>query len=563
VRVERREMITEARHESLCVLLVEDNPADAELFAVRLRPQSLRTNTAPVRVVHASTAAGACAALRETRFDVIILDLSLPDARWLEGLQRVRAAAGGVPVIVLTAMADESLAREALRAGAQDYVLKPPPDGSTLLRILRYASERQHLLDELDRAAHASEDNALRWRMLAEIGQLLAGGEVTQQVLAQVADIVVPAIAESFVLYVSGDDELGDLVEVAHPDEAARDGLKRALTEAIAEPGAFESVRASLAATLGVSGSGIDAPSELMHRLAISSGVVVPVWAASEVRGFVVLGGCVKRLDGSVDLEFGRSLADRIGLALQSARMMRETRRAIAVRNRAFGIVSHDLRNPLSTIQICAAALLDPVPPPSNGIRNMAQIIQRSAAWMQQIVQDLLDGASLDAGQLRLNRQPTLVSDILAAAQGMFVPVAEEESIDFVVETGPERLIDADPRRLMQVLSNLLSNAMKFTQPGGRVVLSARSATLDETDDRPAVRFEVCDTGVGISPEELSHIFDWFWHSRHTRRSGAGLGLAIARGLVEAHGGKLHVSSTPGSGSTFWFTVPASGGASV
>ena len=549
-------MIADTTREPLSVLLVEDNPADAELFTVRLRPHITRAPAPAVRVVHATTASGACEALRNARFDVVILDLSLPDARWLDGLHRVRAVADGVPVIVLTAMADERLAREALRAGAQDYVLKPPPDGRTLLRILRYASERQQLLKELDRAAIVSEDNALRWRMLAEIGQILAGTDVNAQVLQQVARVVVPGVAESFLVYVRGEDESGDLLEAVHVGEVERERMRAALEEAVSATGVIDDVRVALAATHGASGGGSDAASMLLARFNIENGIVVPVWTKGEVRGFVVLGGCVRRSDGSVDLEFGRSLADRIGLALQSARMMRETRRAIAVRNRAFGIVSHDLRNPLSTIQICAAALLDPLP--ASGVRNMAQIIQRSATWMQQIVQDLLDSASLDAGQLTLNRQPTPVSDVFASVQVMFTPVAEEENLEFIVEPAPDRLIDADPRRLSQVLTNLLSNAMKFTPAGGRVTLAARVIEPDAASDgRQLIRFEVSDTGPGIPPEDVVHVFDWFWHSRRAGRSGAGLGLAIARGLVEAHGGKLDVTTSPGAGSTFWFTVPA------
>jgi signal transduction histidine kinase len=138
--------------------------------------------------------------------------------------------------------------------------------------------------------------------------------------------------------------------------------------------------------------------------------------------------------------------------------------------------------------------------------------------------------------------------------------------LEFVAECAPDLpRVDADPRRLLQALSNLLSNAMKFTPAGGRVVLSARAA--DETShphtagvEGGAVRFAVSDTGRGIPPEDLDRVFDWFWQSRRGERSGTGLGLAIAKGLIEAHRGHLHVESVPGHGSTFWFAVPTSGG---
>jgi signal transduction histidine kinase len=244
--------------------------------------------------------------------------------------------------------------------------------------------------------------------------------------------------------------------------------------------------------------------------------------------------------------------------------MFRQTQRALAARDRAVGIVSHDLRNPLSTIQVCGTALLDPEPPPVEGVRRMAEIILQCAGWMQQIAQDLLDRASLDAGRLALHREPTSPAGVIAAAEMMFAPMAADQSRALVVE-GEADLphIDADPRRLIQVLSNLLSNALKFTAPGGRVVLSARAAEEEISEARgadgarPGVRFTVSDTGPGIAPQDLAHVCDWFWQSPSGKGTGAGLGLAIAHGLIEAHRRRLHVESVPGEGSTFWFTMPA------
>jgi signal transduction histidine kinase len=238
-------------------------------------------------------------------------------------------------------------------------------------------------------------------------------------------------------------------------------------------------------------------------------------------------------------------------------------RRAVAMRDRALGIVCHDLGNPLSTIQVCATALLDREPPDVSGMRHMAQLIQRSAAWMERIIEGLLDRSSLDAGRLRLDRESTEVSEVVGALEVMFAPLAVEQELDFVVE-GVADLpsIDVDRNRLLQVLSNLLGNAMKFTDRGGRVTLSARLADQESEAGRrtvprtKAVRFAVIDTGRGIPPDEQRHVFDWFWHSGRPEHGGRGLGLAIAAGLVEAHGDRLRVDSTVGRGSTFWFTVP-------
>ena len=537
------------------VLLVEDNPADAELIALRLESAGA-AGEPPVRLLHAGSAAEACAALREAPVDVVILDLSLPDARWPAAFHRVRAEAPGVPVIVLTGTDDEALALRALRAGAQDYVLKPPPDGATLRRMLRYAGERQRLLRELDAAIHAQETATRRWRLLAEAARVLAATDDPAAAVRKVARLMVPAEADCFVRLFPGGDAVAGVAEAEHVNRRRGAALRRRVRHLLDAPAGTSDPL--LAALDGPQPNG-DVLRPLLDSLAMASGSAVSVHTGGPGRGVMVLACVAARPDEALAAEFARSLADRLGLALERVRLLRRAERAVAARDRAFGIVSHDLRNPLGTIQVCAAALLDPEPQPAEGMRNMARIIQRSADWMQQIVRDLLDRASLDAGRLALERRPTAVSDVVGAAQVMFVVAAEgEEEIELAVECEeglPE--IDADPARLLQVLANLLSNALKFTPAGGRVALRVRMGAAEEGNGADAVCFVVSDTGPGIPPEDLPHVFDWFWQSDRTRRGGAGLGLAIARGLIEAHGSRLHVESAPGKGSTFWFTLAA------
>jgi len=538
------------------VLLVEDNPADAELIALRLESAG-SAEEPPVRLLHARSAAEACATLRETAVDIVILDLSLPDARWPGAFQRVQAEAPGVPVIVLTGTADEAVARRALRAGAQDYMLKPPPDGATLRRILRYAGERQRLLRELDTALHAQETAARRWRLLAEAARVLAATHDPEAAVRKVARLMVPAEADCFVLLFPGADAVAGVAAAEHVDHRRGAALRRRVRKLLDPPAGTSDPL--LAALEGPEPRG-DLLRPLLRSLAMASGSALPVHTGGPGRGVVVLACEAPRPDGALTAEFARSLADRLSVALERVRLLRRAERAVAARDRAFGIVSHDLRNPLGTIQVCAAALLDPEPPPAEGMRDMARIIQRSADWMQQIVRDLLDRASLDAGRLALERRPTAVSDVVGAAQVMFaVLAAEEEEIELAIECEeglPE--IDADPGRLLQVLANLLSNALKFTPAGGRVALRVRAAAAEEGNGgADAVCFVVSDTGPGIPPEDLAHVFDWFWQSDRTRRGGAGLGLAIARGLIEAHGSRLHAESVTGEGSTFWFTLAA------
>jgi signal transduction histidine kinase/DNA-binding NarL/FixJ family response regulator len=558
--------LVDPRATPLVALLVEDNPADAELIALQLESCSDNAGSAPVRLIQRGTVASACAALRYWRVDVVILDLTLPDARGLDALHRVRAASPETPVIVLSGIADQALAIEALRSGAQDYVLKPTPDGPTLARIFRYAVERQRLLQAIDSAAHASALAARQWKLLAEISRTLASSSDAAMAIPQVAKLVVPQVADCFVLFLVGDEDVSPTVELWHIDGEKAPALRDAIHSILTAPGpTADGLLASLGSEDGAASAVWDtALLSVYASLGLSSGTGVPIRFGNEVRGVLVLAYMLGRPDAGADLEFTRSVAYRIGMALEQRRLLIQAQRAVASRDRALSIVSHDLRNPLSTIQICARALLDPEPAPASGIHQMGALINRSAEWMQQIVEDLLDRASLDAGNLALHRRATPVAELFDAARSMFALVAEQHSIDLVLRRASDLpSVDVDPHRLLQVLSNLINNAMKFTPAGGRVELLAQSVEDDLAGAlltgkrREAVRFSVSDNGSGISSEDLIHVFDWYWQSPKGTKSGAGLGLAIAKGLIEAHLSRLYVESALGAGSSFWFTIPA------
>jgi signal transduction histidine kinase/CheY-like chemotaxis protein len=552
------------RPDPAVVLLVEDDAADAELIILRLESSGGR-RAPPLRLLHARSGSEARATLQLGSVDVIILDLSLPDAQELEALHWMRAAAPGVPIVVLTGMADEAVALDALRAGAQDYVLKPPPDGSTLRRILRYARERQQLLMELDLAGHASAAAARRWRVLAEVGKALATSSQPAEALAEVAVLLVPDAGDAALIYLSGDGDVPSLVEVAHTDAGKVPALREQLHDLLTEmDGGGDRLLRILESGRSADGDDLEAASRsLLDALEMASAGILPLRLRGQVIGLLLLAVVPGRRDGASGVEFGRSIADRISLELERYRLLGETQRAVAARDRTFSIVSHDLGDPLSTIQMCVTALLDPEPPTVGGMRDVAHIIQSSALLMQQIVDDLRDRAGLDAGRLALECEATNVSDVLALMHAMFKRAAKDRRLHFQIEDAADLpSINADPRRLEQALSNLLKNAIKFTPAGGRVVLSAVLVDGDPGEAEAsgvsgrAVRFAVSDTGPGIPPEDLSHIFDWFWQSPCGERGGTGLGLAIAKGLVTAHGGRLQVESQPGQGTTFSFSIP-------
>jgi PAS domain S-box-containing protein len=225
--------------------------------------------------------------------------------------------------------------------------------------------------------------------------------------------------------------------------------------------------------------------------------------------------------------------------------------KASRLRDEVLGAVSHDLRNPLSVISMCAQALEADLGASDPRALELAATMKDAAGWMQRLIRDLLDVASIDAGVLSVQRKPSdLIITIVRAMEAFEAPAAEHR-ITLLTEV-PEQLppVSADVDRLLQVLSNLLGNAIKFTQPDGRVTVSASTADQE-------IMVSVADTGVGIPADELHLVFDRFWHAQKTSHvRGTGLGLAIAQGIIEAHGGRIWVESAPGSGSTFSFTLP-------
>jgi len=237
-------------------------------------------------------------------------------------------------------------------------------------------------------------------------------------------------------------------------------------------------------------------------------------------------------------------------VAIENAWLYESARDAIKARDDMIAIVSHDLRNPLGAIQMGAALLqahIDKLPArTAETLRRM----QRAAQRMARLVDDLLDVTKIDAGTLTIEAKPEPLEPVVEEAIDQLRLAAGEKKVVLAsaVEGGVP-LVSIDRDRILQALSNLLGNALKFTAAGGEVHVAAQRA-------EDVVRVSVRDTGVGIAPEHVPHLFDRYWQARETASLGAGLGLFITKGIVEAHGGKIGVESALGCGTTFSFTLP-------
>jgi signal transduction histidine kinase len=222
---------------------------------------------------------------------------------------------------------------------------------------------------------------------------------------------------------------------------------------------------------------------------------------------------------------------------------------ALATRDEFLGIVSHDLRDLLNTIVLQAALIAHAAA--GDGSADHARRIQRAGGRMNRLIGDLLDVASIEAGALAVTLEPCDPAEVVTEAVSTFAAQASASGIALSVEiASPPGRVALDPARILQVLGNLLGNALKFTPAAGAVRVHVERVGAD-------IRFAVSDTGAGIPADKLETVFERFVQAgRHDRR-GVGLGLYISRCIVQGHGGRIWAESTPGTGSTFCFTLPA------
>jgi signal transduction histidine kinase len=330
------------------------------------------------------------------------------------------------------------------------------------------------------------------------------------------------------------------------------------LDRSLAPPGAPDVavwVAATACALIAFSGSLRLSRSAARFTTAAAVGAALVIGAASDLRipeiaflaGAVLVTGL---LSSRLTRVIRRVITNEIA-RVQLARLYDDAREAAAAREEVLKIVSHDLRNPLNTIGMAAEMILEQTDQATQA--RSVGIIRRTSDRMNRMVQDLLDVAKLETGRLAIELEIVEVTALVGEAMEMFGPLAAERALELTPIVAPDLpSVYVDRGRMLQVLSNLVGNAIKFTPAQGRITLRATHAD-------GMVRFAVIDTGPGIPPDQMQRIFGRFWQAKPSDRRGLGLGLTIAKSIVEAHGGHIGADSSPGAGTEFWFTVPVAG----
>jgi len=494
------------------VLIVDDDEVDR----LALRRALTRAEIGTLEIEEADRAHAAYDRITTERYDCAFFDLRLPDRDGVALLRDVRAAGVRTPIVILTGFGDEQTVVDVMKAGATDYLAKGAVSPERIAQGMR-AATRLGAAEELAAAARAAQERyGAQLRALTDAAVAMSGAENVSDLLrvaATHACRITGAVAATITL-------AGDVAsDLGAPSESAWTSPEGEPTSAPPETTPVERV-------------------PLPGRAGGLLGEISLAGHAAIVAEHGVVGQLARLVAGA---------AENMRLYLAAQRASREREDVLA-------IVSHDLRNPLHTIGLSASLLTELMPeslPPA--VLEQSNIIRRAVDRANRLIQDLLDVARAEGGGMTLTTASISVREILDEAEDAMRPTTEAAGITLTCTIEPDLPnVCADRERLAQVFTNLVSNATRFTPRGGEIAIGATRATDDD-----AVRFTVRDTGSGIPAENLPHLFDRFWQARTSARTGAGLGLAIVKGIVESHGGTVTVTSEPGKGTEFAFTIPA------
>lgn len=417
----------------------------------------------------------------------------------------------------------------------------PTKEGSYVTSIIRDVSERKNFEEKQD--------------FLNTVSQELSESIDFETTLLRTAEMVVPKLSDWCLIHIlDANQTRPELRVVKHADPAQQKTLETMVRtnyyEEISSIGIMRVIRNGLT-LLAPSFPEITGSNE--DPLKLRSYIIVPLKARGEVHGTLVLAqGHSGRNFSYQDRPLIEDVAQRVALALDNAKLYSEAVSAIKDREDVLSIVSHDLKNPLHAIKLSSQLLRKHLEkrPEDESLMKFISAIGHATNSMSSLIHNILDIGKIEAGTFSIKPQSTQLDLIKKSVKELLFPLARDKDIRLKFE--PEDInfeIICDPDRVLQVFSNLIGNAIKFTPEGGQIIVRLEHRHHD---------LWVCveDNGPGISPEMLNMVFKRYWQAQETSSKGSGLGLYITKGIVEAHGGKIWVESEKGKGSKFYFTLP-------
>ena len=536
---------------ALKILVVDDD--DVDRMAVR---RALKQTGLDATVTEAHDAASALAMLARQHFDCTLLDYRMPGSDGLDVVRSAREKGLQTPFIMLTGFGDEQTAVELMKAGAADYIPKGQLTPERLALSLRGVMRVHQAEVDAGRADSELRRYAQQLRSVAEaaveINSTLAVDAMLQATTENARRILSARYAETRLIEdvnPSKDALVGQTAmwRASAPSEEQPELTSWADATRDEMPGITPEILAMLAANpdaVDLDKTGFHVPNTVQADLVGRDGRklgIVQLWDKKDGAQF-----------DEADQAVLTQLSQLASVALENARLYRGEQDAKRARDDLVAIVSHDLRNPVHTISMAASFLLEIAPADDRRVtaRRQLEVIQRSANRANRLIQDLLDVAKIQAGGLAVDSAPVDVKSLLQEAVEVSTPLAGAKAIRVSsVPPDGELRVMSDRERVLQVIQNLMGNAIKFTPKGGEIRILA-------FHEHPDVRFTVADSGPGIPPEHLNHVFDRYWQAKSTAKLGTGLGLSIAKGIVEAHGGRIWAESPPNSGAEFNFTLP-------
>jgi signal transduction histidine kinase/DNA-binding response OmpR family regulator len=566
-----------ATTETASILVVDDLPEKLMVFQAIL--EELGEN-----VVTAQSGREALRYLLDQDFAVVLLDVNMPimDGFETATLIRQRKRTQHTPIIFVTAFHDDVHTAKGYSLGAVDYILSPvvPEILRTKVRVfvdLFKMTERvkrqaqEHVTLAHEQAARAmAEQTMRRSTFLAEASKVLTSSLDYDANVRDVSRVAVPFLGDLSALTLV--DEFGHLgkTELAWFDPidgtrlctiADEQGIQGQLLATLKQVLATETTEflpqippTSLAPQAWKASRCDEEPTPPAPDFALNSAIILPLVARGRTLGALslALGPSGRRYDPA-DLAVAEELASRAAIALDNARLYRDVQEADRRKNEFLAMLAHELRNPLAPIRN-AVQILRLRGPEKSELGDVRDMIERQVQHLVRLVDDLLDVSRITRGKIRLQTEPVEVAVVVARAVETSHPLLDARRHQLTVSVPAESLrVEADPVRLAQVLANLLNNAAKYTEEGGRIWLAVEREGKE-------VLLRVRDTGIGIPPHMLASVFDLFTQvdrSLDRSQGGLGIGLTLVHRLVEMHAGSVQAFSAGANlGSEFVVRLP-------